>query len=178
MSRLIDDMLDLARARLAGGIPIKREPVDLGSLIDRVVQEHQAAHPARQIELRHEGNLTGHWDLERLAQVASNLIGNAFQHGQDDQPVQVDIDGTQTDIVVLSVRNGGSIAADTLPHIFDPFRRGQRDPGRTDGLGLGLYIAQQIVHAHQGSVEVQTLNNTHTVFRVRMPRGATEIVTL
>jgi two-component system, sensor histidine kinase and response regulator len=178
MSRLIDDMLDLARARLAGGIPIKREHVDLGCVIERVMQEHQAAHPARHIELRHRGDLTGDWDIERLAQVASNLIGNAFQHGQGGDPVRLDLDGTRATAVIFSVTNSGSIAADTLPHIFDPFRRGQREPGLNDGLGLGLYIAQQIVHAHQGRVEVQAVNNTHTVFRVNIPRRSTESIKL
>jgi signal transduction histidine kinase len=178
MSRLIDDMLDLARARLAGGIPIKREHVDLGCLIDRVAQEHQSAHPDRQIQVRAEGDLTGDWDVERLAQVASNLIGNAFQHGHGTEPVEVFLDGRQADRVAFSVANDGTIAADTLPHIFDPFRRGGREPGRTDGLGLGLYIAQQIVHAHQGSVDVRSLDSTHTVFRVEMPRRANETVKL
>jgi two-component system sensor histidine kinase/response regulator len=178
MSRLIDDMLDLARARLAGGIPIKRESFDLGCLIERVVQEHQAAYPARQIEWRSEGDLVGEWDMERLAQVASNLIGNAFQHGREAEPVEVCVDGRQTDLVVFSVTNGGSIAADTMPYIFDPFRRGQRDPGRTDGLGLGLYIAQQIVHAHQGQVDVTAPDSTHTRFRVSIPRRPGEIVKL
>ena len=65
-----------------------------------------------------------------------------------------------------------------LPHIFDPFRGGQRQPGRNEGLGLGLYIVQQIVHAHQGSVDVQSEDATHTVFRVRMPRRISETVRL
>jgi two-component system sensor histidine kinase/response regulator len=178
MSRLIDDMLDLARARLAGGIPIKREHLDLGCVIERVVQEQQAAHPSRHIELRAQGDLNGEWDMERLAQVASNLIGNALQHGQDGEPVQIDLDGTQADVVVLSVKNSGRIAAETLPHIFDPFRRGEDEPGRTGGLGLGLYIAQQIVHAHQGSVNVQSPDGAHTVFSVSIPRRASEVVKL
>jgi signal transduction histidine kinase len=178
MSRLIDDMLDLARARLAGGIPIKPESFDLASLIERVVQEHQAAYPARQIEWRGEGDSVGEWDMERLAQVASNLIGNAFQHGRESEPVQVCVDGRQTDLVVFSVTNGGSIAAETMPHIFDPFRRGQRDPGRTDGLGLGLYIAQQIVNAHHGEVDVSAPDGTHTRFRVTIPRRPGEVVKL
>jgi two-component system sensor histidine kinase/response regulator len=178
MSRLIDDMLDLARARLAGGIPIKRESVDLGCLIERVVQEHQAAYPGRHIELHNEGDLSGDWDMERLAQVASNLLGNAVQHGQGAEPVQVLLDGRQADIVVFSVTNGGSIAAEMLPHIFDPFRRGQREAGRTDGLGLGLYIAQQIVHAHQGQVDVTSPDSTHTRFRVSIPRRPGEVVKL
>jgi signal transduction histidine kinase len=156
MSRMIEDVLDLARARLAGGIPIKRERSDLEPLIHRVVQEHLAAWPERRIDVRREGELTGEWDGDRLAQVASNLIGNALQHSVGEEPVQVRLDGTQTEMVVLSVANGGTIAPEVLPHIFDPFRRGHRQAGRSEGLGLGLYIAQAIIRSHRGSVEVQT----------------------
>jgi signal transduction histidine kinase len=178
MSRLIDDMLDLARARLAGGIPINREQTDLGPLIHRVVQEQQAAFPERRIEVRHDGNLMGDWDADRFFQVASNLIGNSLQHGDGAEAVQVRLDGTQPDLVEFSVANAGDIPPDVLPHLFDPFRSGQQQPGRSAGLGLGLYIAQQIVQAHHGSVDVETGSGTHTVFRVKVPRRLTEIMKL
>ena len=176
MSRLIDDMLDLARARLAGGIPIKREPIDLGGLVQRVVQEHHVANPDQNVDVRHVGDLTGEWDTERLAQVASNLIGNAIQHGASGGAVEIQIDGSDPEIVVLVVVNDGSIAPEVLPHLFDPFRRGQGEPGRSDGLGLGLYIAQQIVHAHQGTVDVYSPDAARTVFRVSVPRRPREVV--
>ena len=176
MSRLIEDMLDLARARLAGGIPIQREEVDLERLIQRVVQEHQAAAPGYRIELRPEGNLTGEWDTERLAQVASNLIGNAVQHGNRDDGVLVRLDGTKSGSVALSVVNAGTIAPDVLPYIFDPFRRGPRQPEANEGLGLGLYIAQQIVEAHHGRVEVESGSDRQTVFRVTLPRTQHDVV--
>src|SRR6201996_1506388 len=93
MSRMIEDMLDMARARLAGGIPLKREPGNLGTLVDRAVAEVQAAHPGRQIQVEQSGNLLGSWDGERLAQVASNLLGNALQHGDPESVVRVTTDG-------------------------------------------------------------------------------------
>ena len=178
MSRMINDMLDLARARLAGGIVLKREPCDFGALVQRVVEEHRVASPGRRIEVRLEGDLKGEWDADRLAQVASNLIGNSLQHGERDAAVQVRVDGTREDAVVLSVANAGAIPADVLPHVFDPFRGGQRQLGRGDGLGLGLYIVQQIVQAHEGSVEVQSGDAEHTLFRVTMPRRLVEVVKL
>ena len=178
MSRMINDMLDLARARLAGGIVLKREPCDFGSLVQRVVEEHRVASPGRRVEVRLEGDLKGEWDADRLAQVASNLIGNSLQHGERDAAVKVHVDGTREDAVVLSVANAGAIPADVLPHVFDPFRGGQRQLGRSDGLGLGLYIVQQIVQAHEGSVEVQSGDAEHTLFRVTMPRRLVEVVKL
>jgi two-component system sensor histidine kinase/response regulator len=172
MARMIEDMLDLARARLAGGIIVKREAADFKALLERVVREHQAAVPARLIESTYDGDCTGSWDPERIAQVASNLIGNALRHGNPDASVHVHLEGTRGDSVTLIVKNGGTIAPDVLAHLFDPFRRGQREPGRSEGLGLGLYIVSQIVRAHHGTVDVKTGQGDETSFRVRLPRAA------
>ena len=172
MSRMIEDMLDLARARLAGGFPLRRERLDLGALVGRVVQEHQTAAPQRGIEVRLEGDLSGDWDGGRLAQVVSNLVGNALQHGVNGEPVEVRVDGSRPETVVLSVRNAGSIAPELLPALFDPFRGGPRPADRNDGLGLGLYIVQQIVEAHRGTVVHASPDPTHTLFRVEVPRTA------
>jgi two-component system sensor histidine kinase/response regulator len=170
MSRMIEDMLDMARARLAGGIPLQREPADLGALIDRVVSEIQSAYPERKIEVGQAGDLGGNWDGERLAQVASNLLGNALQHGDPTGVVRVTVDGARPDAVVIKVENSGTIPPDLLPQLFDPFRGARRQTGRNEGLGLGLYIVQQIVLAHGGSVDVQSGNDNRTAFVVRIPR--------
>jgi two-component system, sensor histidine kinase and response regulator len=174
MSRMIDDLFDLARARLAGGIPIRREPADLGTVIERAVQEHSVEAPQCQIELSREGDLIGSWDAGRLAQLGSNLIGNALQHGQPDHPVQVRLDGTLAEAVVLTVANTGRIAPELLPHLFDPFRGGQRQLGQSGGLGLGLYIVRQIVLAHQGRVDVLAEDANRVRMRVTLPRAGGE----
>jgi two-component system sensor histidine kinase/response regulator len=170
MSRMIEDMLDMARARLAGGIPIKREAADLGALVDRVVGEVQAAWPERRIEVHKSGNLNGNWDGERLAQVTSNLLGNALQHGDEVDSVLVKVDAGKADAVEITVTNSGTIPADLLPQLFDPFRGSLNQTGRTEGLGLGLYIVQQIVLAHGGSVAVESGGNNRTTFTVSIPR--------
>lgn len=170
MSRMIEDMLDLARARLAGGIPLKREPTDMGPLLERVITEIRAAFPEGKIEVEQRGDLIGHWDTERLAQVASNLIGNALQHGEEGQPVHLTADGTDQAVVKLTVTNTGTIPAELVPSLFDPFRGSQRQAGRSEGLGLGLYIVQQIVLAHQGSVNLESGDDNRTCFVVTMPR--------
>jgi len=176
MARMIEDLLDLTRARLAGGIPISRTPTDAGALVQRVVQEQQAGDPARRIEFSSEGDLAGEWDPERIAQVASNLIGNAVQHGEESGTVTVRVDGTDAWQVTLSVANNGSIEPHILPHLFDPFRGGERRSGRHEGLGLGLYIAQQVVLAHHGQVEVEIGEPGRVVFSVRIPRRAPEAI--
>jgi signal transduction histidine kinase len=171
MSRLIEDMLDLARARLAGGIVVKREPADLKALVERVVREHQAAAPGRLIEQDYTGDCSGQWDAERIAQVAGNLIGNALKHGDAGAPVRIQLDGSAPNEVVLTVSNGGTIPAELVDHLFDPFRGAKRPAGRSEGLGLGLYIVYQIIKSHGGSVEVATGSGGQTSFRVTVPRA-------
>ena len=170
MGRLIEDMLDLARARLAGGIVIKRESTDIKTLVERVVREHQAAAPGHGIDMQCAGDCLGHWDAERIAQVASNLIGNALKHG-DAQPVVVQVDGTRARDVALTVTNGGTIPPEIVPHLFDPFRAGRLPAGRSEGLGLGLYIVYQIVKAHGGRVDVDSGRDHLTRVRVSVPRS-------
>lgn len=171
MSRMIDDMLDLTRARLGGGIPLRRNEIDFAQVVRRVIQEHQDVFPAGRVNMRQEGDLSGRWDADRLAQVTSNLIGNAFEHGESHDPIEVALDGMHADFVRLSVTNTGVVPQDVLPRLFDPFRGGERHLGRSDGLGLGLYIVQQIVHAHGGRVDLRT-DERRTTFLVEIPRRA------
>ncbi|HWW80940.1 MAG TPA: HAMP domain-containing sensor histidine kinase, partial [Steroidobacteraceae bacterium] len=169
MSRMIDDMLDLTRARLGGGIPLRRQETEFAQLVERVIQEHQVAFPDGRLETRLEGDLSGSWDADRLAQVTSNLIGNALEHGESKGSIEVFLNGTRPDWVTLAVSNTGVIPEDVLPHLFDPFRGSQRQLGRREGLGLGLYIVQQIVLAHGGRVDVKT-DARRTSFLVELPR--------
>lgn len=168
MSRMIGDVLDLARLHLGGGLPIRRGPMALDALVESVVAAHQVTHPGRAIEITREGSLTGSWDEDRLRQVLTNLIGNAIEHGEQGAPIQVRLDGSAEDTVTLCVVNSGTIPEEFLPRLFDPFQRGHSPPGR--GLGLGLYIVQQIIGGHGGRVEVQSGVGGRTVFRVGLPR--------
>jgi len=174
MGRMIEDMLDVSRIRLAGGIPLQPEPSDLLALIQRVVKEHQSTYPERRIEVWHQGDCSGEWDVGRLAQAASNLIGNAMQHGEGAEPIQVRVDGTQAESVEMSVINAGVIPREVMTHLFEPFHGGQSASGRHAGLGLGLFIVQQIVQGHRGSVEVRCEDDAHTRIRVTVPRRSAE----
>jgi two-component system sensor histidine kinase/response regulator len=169
MQRMTGVLFDLTRARLSGGVPIERAPLDLRPLAERVFQEHQLSAPSQAMSLLVEGDLEGEWDGMRVEQVLSNLLGNAVQHGSRGAPIQVELVGTALEEVVLEVRNGGVIPDHVIRGIFDPFRRRGADP-RTDGLGLGLFIVQQIAFAHGGSVEVESNEARGTIFRVHVPR--------
>jgi two-component system, sensor histidine kinase and response regulator len=171
MGRLIEDMLDLARARLAGGLILKREPADFRALVERVIREHQSAAPDRLIESTYTGEFFGSWDTERIAQVVSNLIGNALKHGDPQTVVAVRLDGTAPESVSLFVVNSGTIPDELREHLFDPFHGGKRPAGRNEGLGLGLYIVFQIVKGHGGSIDVESGRNNQTAFGVVLPRS-------
>jgi signal transduction histidine kinase len=103
-----------------------------------------------------------------MAQVVSNLVGNAITHGAPGEPVRVSLDG-DADELRLTVWNAGTqIPPEMLPVLFEPFRRGAASRGR--GLGLGLYIVKQIVTAHGGDIDVHSTAENGTTFAVRVPR--------
>lgn len=169
MRGMLDELYDLARVRLAGGIAIEPSPTDFAPLAQRVADELGVAHPERRLIVEAEGGSSeGNWDEARLAQVLANLIGNALRHGAPEQPVRVRWRG-DADALVLEVHNAGTIPSNVRDNLFDPFRRGTH---ARDSLGLGLYIVRQIVLAHAGSIDVASTDSEGTTFRVRLPRGA------
>ena len=171
MSRLISDMLDVARARLGGGIVLSRQRADLNVVVQQALQDLSAAFPDRQVETVCTGDPAGDWDTDRLRQVASNLVGNALQHGAEGGTVVVRVDGRDPATVSLRVQNDGRIPLDLVDHVFDPFRSGETSRRGKGGLGLGLYIVQQIVSAHGGSVSVECTDDIPgTCFDVELPR--------
>jgi two-component system sensor histidine kinase/response regulator len=172
MSGMIDDLFDLARARLSGGIPIERAFVDLNDVVIKVLGEFESTYPARVAPFQPQKDSAGLWDGSRLGQVVANLVGNALRHGAPDVPVTVTIENDE-ETVRLTVKNGGTIAADVRDRLFDPFRSTQESrTARAEGLGLGLYIVHQLVVAHGGDVEVTSTEAEGTCFSVTLPRGA------
>jgi signal transduction histidine kinase len=117
------------------------------------------------------GDLTGTWDADRLLQVVSNLVANAGHHGTPGEEIRVSIDGVAEQVIVVSVQNAGTIAPQVLPHLFNPFRTTRMGRDRSGGLGLGLFIVQELVRAHGGTVEVVSEAGA-TSFTVRLPRHA------
>ncbi|HTV25584.1 MAG TPA: hybrid sensor histidine kinase/response regulator [Polyangiaceae bacterium] len=170
MTEMIDQLLDLSRARLSGGIAITPARMDLRVLAERIVGELRISAPNAVIEIAASGDLFGDWDEGRLAQVLSNLLANAIRHGQAGT-VQLALRGDDPAAVELSVHNAGVIAEEVRQCLFDPFRSGGPTLSRKEGLGLGLYIVKQIVEAHGGRVDVQSDEVSGTRFAVGLPRA-------
>jgi two-component system sensor histidine kinase/response regulator len=171
MTEMIEQLLDLTRARLLGGLGFARarNQLDVGELVSRAVEELRGVDPRREISLGTHGECGITGDADRLLQVFSNLIGNAIQHGTPESPIAVIVEGCPDEIVV-SVQNHGAIAPELLPSIFDPFRARERTSASSRGLGLGLFISQQIALAHGGTVRVESSVEQSTIFTVRLPR--------
>jgi signal transduction histidine kinase len=170
MERLIAQLLEFAQARHGGGIGIERRAADLREVISRVVDELETAYPGARIAVRGAQRCSGSWDDDRVAEVFSNLIGNAVQHGGGTE-VRITLKAA-ADVVSVEIHNGGpAIPAGLMPKLFDPYRRGGQSKGGPEGVGLGLFISREIVRAHGGTIAVESDAVAGTTFTVRLPRA-------
>ncbi|MEP6652436.1 MAG: GAF domain-containing protein [Myxococcales bacterium] len=171
MARMIEQLLDFTRVRVGAGIPLQPAEHDLLPVVRQVVDELEDANPTWSLRLEASGDCVGSWDRDRLSQVFSNLVANAIQHGVAEHGVDVRVDGTATHAVSINVRNGGQIPPALLPTLFEPLSGGERPRRRSRGLGLGLFITQQIVIAHGGSIAVTSSAAEGTRMVVSLPRA-------
>ncbi|HEX8823597.1 MAG TPA: ATP-binding protein [Archangium sp.] len=172
MARMISDILDFTRTRLGGGYTLQRSWMNVHEVLRQVVEELEVAHPKRSFELNVAGTGWGEWDADRIAQAASNLVGNAVQYSPEESVVRV-VARDEGEGVRVEVHNLGSpIPAERMSHIFDPFVRGQEGSrsGSRSGLGLGLYITHEIVKAHGGTLQVRSTDAEGTCFWLKLPR--------
>ena len=174
MTKLVDDLIDYTRTQLGGKLPIVLTPSNVCKICTDVVEEHQIAHPHRKILMKAEGSFEGMWDKNRIAQVFSNILGNAVQHGAGDMPIGIDLTSSK-DAVAVAITNGGKpIPKEKIAQIFEPFVRFAEDENRDynheTSLGIGLYIANEIVEAHQGAIKVESSPEKGTVFEISLPR--------
>ncbi len=174
MGRMINDLLDLTRARGGGHLPVAPQPMDFHALCRQVIEELRLSHPTRSITLSARGkNKMGDGDPDRMAQVAQNLLGNALAYSPPDTDVRVVIDEEGPDVRLQVSNVGAPIAPEELTRIFEPFARGAHpEHASTHGLGLGLFIANEIVKAHGGSIDVTSSPVDGTTFTVSLPRAA------
>ena len=171
MSRLIKNTLDFANGRLGGGIILNRSKNDpLQPFLEQVIEEYETVRPDVEIISRFDLRTPVYCDNSRIADLLSNLLGNALLHGKADAPVYIDIMIENGEFSMSVANSGDKIPENLIGQIFRPFSRGQIKKG-TDGLGLGLFIASEIAQAHGGQIEVIS-DETVTRFTFTMPADA------
>jgi signal transduction histidine kinase len=167
MTRMIEQLLDLTRIRLGGGLVLNRQRMDMNQVAEEVVDELRIAHGDREIKILLSPGDTamGHWDRDRVAQLLSNLISNAVQYSRPQTAVVATVCRQDAHMCIDVHNDGPPIAPEVLPVLCDPFRRGRTGQ---HGLGLGLYITKQIVEAHGGSMNVES-SVAGTTFHIELP---------
>jgi len=170
IEHIVGDLLDLSREREGQGISVAPKPGDLRAMCQQIIDELAAIARDRHITFDCEADGRGLWDEHRVLQAISNLTSNAIKHGKPGSPVRVRLTGDAQNVAV-EVHNEGTIPAEVLPRIFEPFRSGRHQGSRGEGLGLGLFIAKAIARAHGGGLEVDSARG-ETTFRLVLPRHA------
>ena len=173
VGRLSTDLLDYTRSRLGNGILVTKSACDLTKVCEDALDSVQGSYPDQQFTMELSGDLRTECDVPRMQQVMLNLLHNAVSHGNPSRPVRLEVIG-ETDSVVIKVRNSGAaIPPESLEVIFQPLVQlagsGPESKRHSTGLGLGLYIASEIVRGHGGTIDVES-TEAETVFTVRLPR--------
>jgi two-component system, sensor histidine kinase and response regulator len=171
MAKMISQLLDVARIR-SGGVSLEMHSGDLMQLCNTMRDELEG--DTGRVAISSSGDTGATFDVDRMSQVFSNLIGNALQHSEPGSKVSVTLDGANDKLVSVQICNQGVIPAERLESLFEPF---QSHGVSKAGLGLGLYIASQIVRAHGSELKVRSSDQEGTVFSFDIPRvhvGATE----
>lgn len=167
MNRMVEQLLDMARARDGGTFSVHRREFRLSEAVLRIVGEVEGATPGHTLHVAVSGDSLGSWDEDRIGQVVSNLIGNAVTHGARGGAIEISVE-VKAEHVALTVANAGKpIDPARLESLFEPFRKG----ASSSGLGLGLYIVKAIVESHGGSVRVRS-DDARTSFEVLLPRAS------
>ena len=172
---MVESLLDFSESRWKGALSIRPLLARPAEIAARVIEELSIANPERIILLELRGRQPFELDPVRIEQVLSNLVGNALVHGAPETPIEVFVDVRDGEALLTVTNRGPAIPADRAASLFQPFTHGgasHRDGDRPRGMGLGLYIVQQIVTAHGGTVTVESSAALGTTFIVRLPRRA------
>jgi PAS domain S-box-containing protein len=171
MNEIIETVLDFTRLRYGAGPQLALTPAELDGVARAIIDELRVSHPGRAIEVTASGDLSGRWDVGRIGQVVSNLVGNALSHGKNDAPVQVSLQQEDGAVELVVSNRGATIPAEHMAQLFEPFWQapGNGQTSRRKGLGLGLWIVREIVRHHGGTIEVRSADEV-TAFTVRLPR--------
>ncbi len=167
MNELIENIMMHAKSRLGGGIRISATPnAPLAEAITEVVEEFRIAAPEREIVLELDFNQPVHCDAARIAQAVSNLVSNAINHGTPGSVIKVQGTCAEGELAITVSNRGKAIPEELKSDLFRPFQRGRK--AKSEGLGLGLFIASSIAHSHDGRIDVTSKDGT-TAFTLKLP---------
>jgi signal transduction histidine kinase len=170
MLRMISQILDFARIRSGQSFELRLEAADLRSVCQAVIDEFRLSSPDQEIALSIEGRADARVDSDRIAQVLSNLVSNATQYGTGGR-ISVTVRESTPDAVAIEVHNfGPAIPEAAQANLFEAFRRETTAGDDRSSVGLGMFIASEIVRAHGGSIVVSSPDRDGTTFRVVLPR--------
>lgn len=171
MQRLIDHVLDLSRIGAGMGLGLRPAETDLSTLLRDLVGEAALAHPGARYETDLAAGVVARVDVDRIGQVVANLLSNARHHGEPGRPIVVHL-RAEAERVVFEIRNAGKpIDPELADVLFSPFKhQSLGNLHNRKGLGLGLFIAHEVVLGHDGVIDYR-YDEPHVVFRVSVPRA-------
>jgi signal transduction histidine kinase len=174
MNRMIKDLLEYAGEQIGKKIPVKSETADMGEVCRMAIDEVQLAYPKALFNFEAAGNLEGSFDPTRFQQVLSNLLINAVKYSEPGKHITLLV-RRDLETIVVEVKNfGRPIPTESLQVIFNPLvqlsAKGTH-PHPSTSLGLGLFIAREIVEGHDGTIEVSSTETDGTIFTVRLPQS-------
>ncbi|MBG0810540.1 response regulator [Methylosinus sp. H3A] len=165
MARMIEQILDLTRIRVGSGLAIRPAAADFRRIVEQIADEFAGRDGALRLDFY--GDMQGAWDVDRILQLLSNLVGNAVEHSPPGSEIVLHVDGASADWLRIDVCNEGrGVPGPLRDALFEPFTSGDR----MRGLGLGLFICRQIVLAHGGTIEYESDDDHGTRFRILLPR--------
>ena len=178
MSGMIDDLLGYSQTHTGAGMPVVSHQVDIRSICRSAIEHAHVMHPDCQFSLETQGDLSGSFDGVRLHQLFTNLLSNAAQYGTYEHSVVIDARG-EPDVITIHVTNRGAMIPEaSLRTIFTSLvqlaQEDDSDGRPRTSLGLGLFVAREIVVAHGGTIAVKSNEVDGTTFTIRLPRAGSD----
>ncbi len=173
MGRLVNELLDLARME-AGHIQLRKEKVFFRPFIERIARKFTSLANEENINFEYHIKTDKHVyiDPDRIEQVLTNLIDNAFRHSKENGTVKITVEEKQNSLIVHVTDNGSGIKEEDLPFVFERFYKGDKARTRNSekkGTGLGLSIAKHIIEEHDGTIFATSDVNKETTFTFTLP---------
>ena len=174
MSRLIDELLDIAHIQMGKPLNLDESEIDLVRLSRQAVTAYSQTSRRHQFVFESsQSELIGRWDGARLERVLGNLLSNAIKYSPEGGMITVAVareeTGDEAWAVVSVADQGIGIPASDLPHVFDRFHRGKNVARQIKGSGIGLASARHIIEQHRGSISVSSQEGVGSIFTIRLP---------